>query len=75
MRPFPCTPRLVKGAIIGLDPMNPLASVVVFQYNPDTMTRRLEACGMNSVGGAVRPFVSTGPPEGTVTLEADWKWS
>jgi hypothetical protein len=30
----------MKGAIVGVDAMNPLASVVVFQYNPDTMTHR-----------------------------------
>ena len=41
MSSFPGSPRLLKGAIIGLDPAKPLASVVVFQYNPDTMTRRL----------------------------------
>jgi len=27
----PISPRLLKGALVGLDPMNPLASVVVFQ--------------------------------------------
>jgi hypothetical protein len=43
MTTFPNTPRLVKGAIIGVDEFNPLASVVVFQYNPDTMTRTLQA--------------------------------
>jgi hypothetical protein len=43
MTSFPGSPRLVKGAIVGVDAMNPLASVVVFQYNPDTMTRRREA--------------------------------
>ena len=41
MTSFPGSPRLVKGAIVGIDPLNPLASVIVFQYNPDTMTRRL----------------------------------
>lgn len=40
---FTRTPRLLKGAIVGLDPLNPLASVTVFQYNPDTMTRTLAA--------------------------------
>jgi hypothetical protein len=50
MSAFPGSPRLLKGAIIGLDPFNPLASVIVFQYNPDTMTRRLDA---RSTGAAV----------------------
>ena len=26
-----------------MDPLNPLASVVVFQYNPDTLTRTIFA--------------------------------
>lgn len=41
MSSFPRSPRLQKGAIIGLDPFNPLASVVVFQYNPSEMKRGL----------------------------------
>lgn len=49
MTTFPGSPRLLKGAIIGLDPMNPLASVVVFQYDPDTLKRRLHG---GSMGGA-----------------------
>lgn len=43
MTSFTRSPRLMKGAIVGLDPVNPLASVIVFQYNPDTMTRTLQA--------------------------------
>jgi hypothetical protein len=37
------SPRTSRGAIVGLDPANPLASVVAFQYNPDEMTRTLQA--------------------------------
>jgi hypothetical protein len=32
-----------KGAVIGIDPSNPLARVIVFQSNLDTLTRVLEA--------------------------------
>ncbi len=35
------SPRLLKGAIVGIDILNPLASIIIFQYNPDTMTRTL----------------------------------
>jgi hypothetical protein len=42
MTTFPNSPRLMKGALIGLDELNPLTSIIVFQYNPDTMTRRLD---------------------------------
>src|SRR5437016_4104209 len=48
MSTFPGSPKTQKGAIVGLDPFNPLASVVVFQYNPDTLTRTLTA---QTVGG------------------------
>ena len=41
MSPFPGSPRLPKGALIGVDPLNPHGSVVVFQYNPDTVTRKI----------------------------------
>ena len=43
MSSFPNSPRVLKGAIIGVDLFNPLASVVVFQYNPDTLSRTLQA--------------------------------
>jgi len=35
---FPNAPRLTNGAIVGVDIFNLLASVIVFQYNPDTWT-------------------------------------
>jgi hypothetical protein len=43
MSTFPGSPKTLKGAIVGVDPINPLASVIVFQYNPDTLTRKLVA--------------------------------
>lgn len=43
MSSFPGSPRLLKGAIVGIDIFNPIASVIVFQYNPETMTRTLQA--------------------------------
>jgi hypothetical protein len=33
----------MKGAIIGLDPANPLVRVIIFQYNPDTLTQTITA--------------------------------
>lgn len=70
MSAFPGSPRLLKGAIVGTDPANPLASVVVFQYNPDTMSRQLQAraSGGNDVGERSEPFRLMGPPRETITL-------
>jgi hypothetical protein len=62
----------LKGAIIGADKFNPLASVVVFQYNPDTMTRRLEA--RTTTGDAADRTESlrlAGPPKETITISME----
>lgn len=48
MTTFPGSPRFIKGAIVGIDPFNPLASVILFQYNPDTLSRTLQ---VQAVGG------------------------
>lgn len=69
---LPGSPRLLKGALVGLDPVNPLASVIVFQYNPDTMTRRLEARAMGGEGGdRAEAFRLTGPPKETISLSIE----
>ncbi|EFH84859.1 hypothetical protein [Ktedonobacter racemifer] len=72
MTTFPGSPKLQKGAIIGLDPANPLASVVVFQYNPDTLTRTLTpqttASSDTSRGEALR---LKGPPEETINIDIE----
>ena len=55
MTTFPGSPRLLKGALVGLDPLNPLASVVVFQYNPDMVPRRREAHALEGARDSARP--------------------
>ena len=74
MSSSPIAPRMLRGALIGLDPMNPVASVIAFQYNPDTMTRRLEA--RSASGGAeerdrVEALRLHGPPRETITLSVE----
>ena len=72
MSTFPGSPRLLKGAIIGADKFNPLATVVVFQYNPDTMTRKLEA--RTTTGEAADRTESlrlAGPPKETITISIE----
>jgi hypothetical protein len=73
MTTFPGSPRLIKGAIVTIDSLVPIPSVIVFQYNPDTMTRRLEA---RSTGGGdhsdrSEAFRLTGPPKETITLNVE----
>jgi hypothetical protein len=72
MSAFPGSPRLLKGAIIGLDPFNPVASIIVFQYNPDTMSRRVDArttgSDDNDRGEALRLI---GPPRETISFSIE----
>src|SRR6266702_7456098 len=71
MTAFPGSPRLIKGALIGVDLFNPLASVVVFQYNPDTMTRKLDARAAGGDGEKGEAFRLSGPPKETITLSVE----
>jgi len=73
MSSFPGSPRLLKGAIVGIDPFNPLASVVVFQYNPDALTRRISANAANANPARGEALRLKGPPQETInaTVEID----
>lgn len=51
----PRSPRVMRGAVVAFDPFNPVASVVVFQYNPDSVTRTLEP--QNGAQGRARSEV------------------
>ncbi|HEY4281144.1 MAG TPA: hypothetical protein VGM91_23220 [Conexibacter sp.] len=67
------TPQVMKGAIVGLDPLNPLASIVVFQYNPDTLTRTLQAQAAGGQGGSGRSEALrlNGAPIETLKLDVE----
>jgi hypothetical protein len=74
MTTFPSSPRLQKGAIVGLDPANPLASVIPFQYNPETVTRTLtpQTSGSGREAGSLAPGEAmrlTGPPQEEIKLD------
>jgi hypothetical protein len=72
---FPGSPKTSRGVLIGLDPANPLASVVVFQYNPDEMTRTLQAraaTGGGLSGGARSEALRlTGAPIENISLAVE----
>lgn len=71
MSSFPGSPKVQKGAIVGLDPFNPLASVVVFQYNPDTLTRTLTAQTTGGTPNSGEALHLKGPPLETITLAVE----
>jgi hypothetical protein len=69
---FPGSPRLVKGAIIGFDLFNPLASVIVFQYNPETLTRKVQAqVAGGETSGRSEALRLAGAPVETITLSVE----
>jgi hypothetical protein len=71
MTTFPRSPRLQKGAIIGVDVYNPLASVVVFQYNPESLTRKLTARAANPDAARGEALRLSGPPQETINLKVE----
>ncbi len=58
-----------KGAIIGLDAANPVASVVVFQFNPEKLTRTLKPQTSGSEGSIFETQRLKGAPEETIKME------
>lgn len=71
MTTFPNSPRLVKGALIGHDPFNPVASVITFQYNPETLTRTLQPQGSGEDGGRSETMRLKGAPVETIRMEVE----
>jgi len=71
MTTFPGSPRLLKGAIVGIDILNPLASVIMFQYNPDTLTRSLEPQFPGEGGEKSETMRLKGAPVETITLDIE----
>jgi hypothetical protein len=66
MSPSPISPPVFKGAIVAVDAVNPLASVVVFQYNPESLSRTLQA--RTAGGEGLGPVRLAGPPEETIKI-------
>lgn len=50
MSSFRGSPRLIKGALVGVDAMNLLATVAVSQYNSDSLARPESAKAPRSTG-------------------------
>jgi hypothetical protein len=68
---FPGSPKLLKGAIVGVSVVDPLSSVVIFQYNPDTLTRTIRVSAASHEGNKSEALRLKGPPDETVRLDVD----
>lgn len=66
----PRSPRMIRGALVGLDVFSFLTSTTVFQYNPDSLTRTLQARGGDG-GGGVEVLRLRGAPIETLKLDVE----
>ena len=64
-------PRLLKGSIIGMDPVNPLASIIMFQYNPERLTRSLTPQFGPQGGNPAESLRLRGAPRETISVEVE----
>ena len=71
MTTFPGSPRVLKGALVGIDPATPIPSVIIFQYNPDTLTRTLQIQTPTETGDKSDATRLKGPPIETWKIEAE----
>jgi hypothetical protein len=70
--PSPISPRVLKGGIVMLDPDTgiPLGSIVL-QYNPDTLTRRLQPQAIADPVDRTEILRLKGPPIEMITVAAE----
>lgn len=69
MTSFPGSPQVQKGRIIAIDPITRRPSVIVFQYNPDTLTRTLTVQSVGAERGEALRL--TGPPQESITVDVE----
>jgi hypothetical protein len=65
MTTFPGSPKILKGAIVGLDIFNPVSSIAIFQYNPEQISRSLTPQYAEVVNG--QGLRLAGPPQETIS--------
>lgn len=61
--------RMLKGALVSVDVFNALAGSVIFQYNPDTLTRTLQVQGAGENASRAEALRLRGAPVETIKLE------
>ena len=74
MTTFPNSPRILKAAIVLVDPgtgILPSPLVITLQYNPDTLSRSLQIKSTGEGGDHAEALRLKGPPVETIKLEAE----
>lgn len=70
MASSPHSPRMLRGALVGVDTFSLLTNTTIFQYNPDTLTRTLQARGGEGGAGA-EVLRLRGAPIETIKLDVE----
>jgi hypothetical protein len=65
------TPRPLRGAIVAVDPVSPLSRAVVFQYNPDEVSRSLEPAGDAGASGSGGGRRAWGAPKESISMTVE----
>ena len=68
MTTFPGSPKVMRGAIVGIDIFNPISSVAIFQYNPHQLTRSVQP-QYSGGGNQAEALRLAGPPKETISAE------
>jgi hypothetical protein len=71
MTSSPLSPRILKGALVSVSPTRPIPSVIIFQYNPDTLTRSIKPRAPGGDGARSEAMRLTGPPEETIKVDVE----
>jgi hypothetical protein len=71
MTTFPGSPRVLKGALVSFDLPDPTPNVIVFQYNPVTLTRTLQAQMAGGEGERAGAMRFKGAPVETISLDVE----
>lgn len=69
---FPGSPRLIKGGLVMADPgSGAILRVITLQYNPDTLTRSLQAKSVGDNGDRSEALRLKGPAVETIKFDAE----
>lgn len=71
MTSSPLSPRILKGALVSVSATSPIPSVIIFQYNPDTLTRSIKPRAPGGDGARSEAMRLTGPPEETIKVDVE----
>ncbi|MEX6688169.1 hypothetical protein QTN47_11720 [Danxiaibacter flavus] len=72
MSSFPGSPKLIRGGLVLIDPTtSKVIRIITLQYNPDTLTRTLQAQSLHDANNRSQPLRLTGPPVETIKLDAE----